>query len=143
MEPKQSGPGMGYEQPRVQPEERHGYPHNPNQQADGGLEHTGERSLEARPAAIETISSQPALPSLPIPVLATPVVDDSSTQVVADDTPLVAADDDLIEKEWIDKAKKVLVETKDDPYRREREISKLQIDYIRKRYGREIGDAGD
>ena len=50
--------------------------------------------------------------------------------------------DDLIEKEWVDKAKKILVETKDDPYRREREINKLQIEYVRKRYGRTISDAG-
>ena len=44
---------------------------------------------------------------------------------------------------WVDKAKKIIAETKDDPYRREREVSKLQIEYIRRRYGREIGDSGD
>ena len=83
-----------------------------------------------------------AIPSLPIPL---PVVDDTvqTTNVTAnDDSGLVAADDDLIEKEWVEKAKKILLQTKDDPYKREQEVSKLQIEYIRKRYGRTISDAG-
>jgi hypothetical protein len=58
---------------------------------------------------------------------------------VTDDLPLAANDDDLIEREWVDKAKKIIVETKDDPYRREQEVGRLQADYLRKRYGRELG----
>jgi hypothetical protein len=82
------------------------------------------------------------MPSLPTPVLSQPA---GVTPAVAsdDDVPLLAADDDLIEKEWVDKAKKILAETRDDPHRREQEVSKLQIEYIRKRYGREIGDVSD
>jgi hypothetical protein len=60
-------------------------------------------------------------------------------QPATDDMPLVANDDDLIEKEWVDKAKKIIVQTKDDPYRREQEVGKLQADYLRKRYGKELG----
>lgn len=60
-----------------------------------------------------------------------------------DDNPIIAADEDLIEKEWVDKAKKIISETKDDPYRREQEVSKLQADYIEKRYGRRIGQSGE
>jgi Txe/YoeB family toxin of Txe-Axe toxin-antitoxin module len=56
-------------------------------------------------------------------------------------TPLAAADDDLIEKEWVDKAKKIVEETKDDPYRREQAVGQLQKDYLKKRYGRELGEA--
>jgi hypothetical protein len=52
---------------------------------------------------------------------------------------MVANDDDLIEKEWVDKAKKIIVETKDDPYRREQEVGRLQADYLYKRYGRKLG----
>jgi hypothetical protein len=58
-----------------------------------------------------------------------------------DDTPVAASDDDLIEKEWVDKAKKIIMQTKDDPYRREREVNKLQADYLRKRYGKELGSS--
>ncbi len=76
-------------------------------------------------------------------VLPTPV---ASTTSVADDTtitinPLIAKDDDLIEKEWVDKAKKIVDETRNDPHQRENEVSKLQIDYIKKRFGRELGVA--
>jgi Txe/YoeB family toxin of Txe-Axe toxin-antitoxin module len=82
--------------------------------------------------------------TLPAPVIApvpTPTVDDPSvtTASVSSDTPAMASDEDLIEKEWVDKAKKILAQTKDDPYRREQEVSKLQADYLRKRYGRELG----
>ncbi len=72
----------------------------------------------------------------------TPVVDD--TKVVnnnkpASDIPTVAGDDDLIEKEWVDKAKKIVSETRSDPYQQEDSIGKLQVDYIKKRYGKELG----
>lgn len=88
-----------------------------------------------------------AAPAVVTPVLPSPVVvpepqvlpANGPTAVQADDTPLVANDDDLIEKEWVDKAKKIIVQTKDDPYRREQEVGKLQADYLRKRYGRELG----
>jgi hypothetical protein len=61
--------------------------------------------------------------------------------VVHDDTPLLAADEDLIEKEWVDKAKKIILETKDDPYAREAAVTRLQADYLRKRYGKELNSA--
>ena len=95
--------------------------------------------LEAEQAQAEV--AQLVMPSLPTPVLA--AADPTTAQPQADDnTPLTAGDDDLIEKEWVDKAKSIIAATKDDPYRREREINKLQIEYIRKRYGRVIGDPG-
>lgn len=69
--------------------------------------------------------------------------DDTAAAPAADDSPIVAADEDLIEKEWVDKAKKVIAETKDDPYRRELEVKRLQLDYVKKRYGKSIGAADD
>ncbi len=64
-----------------------------------------------------------------------------TVQQVADDSvgPTVANDDDLIEKEWVDKAKKIIAGTQNDPYKREQEVNRLQIDYLRKRYGKELG----
>lgn len=98
-----------------------------------------ERTPEVRQeiGAVRAEAQQVAMPTLPAPVQ--PSDDTNGGATVADDTPLSAADDDLIEKEWVDKAKKILAETKDDPYRREQEVGKLQVEYIRKRYGREIG----
>ncbi len=111
----------------------------PEQMANGEKEQSREQQPEIGGARAEAV--QVAMPTLPAPVLpAQPI-----TQVPTsdDDTPVSAGDDDLIEKEWVDKAKKILAQTRDDPFTREREISKLQIEYIRRRYGREIGDSGD
>ncbi len=75
-------------------------------------------------------------------VLPKPIADDTAASLkisTASDVPDIAADDDLIEKEWVDKAKKIVAETKSDPYQQEESIGKLQVDYIKKRYGREIG----
>ena len=75
---------------------------------------------------------------MPTPVLADVPLADFS---VANDTPIVAGDDDLIEKEWVEKAKKIVTETRDNPYGREHAVSQLQKDYLMKRYGRELGEA--
>ena len=79
--------------------------------------------------------------AMPAPVAAPPQPVSTSDDVVQASVilPTVANDDDLIEKEWVDKAKKVLAATKDDPYRREQEVNRLQADYLLKRYGRELG----
>lgn len=100
-----------------------------------------ERELQPSTTAAQTEASQVAMPALPTPVL--PLAQPGTTASDDASLPSTAADDDLIEKEWVDKAKKILSETRDDPYKREREISKLQIEYIRRRYGREIGDTGE
>lgn len=83
------------------------------------------------PAAV--VQQPPALPPLPtIAPAPTP------QQPVSDTNPAAAADEDLIEKEWVEKAKKVVAETKHDPYLQGQEVSKLQADYLRKRYGKTV-----
>ncbi len=54
-------------------------------------------------------------------------------------SPLVAADDDLIEKEWVDKAKDIIRQTSDDPFARTAQVGELQRSYLQKRYGKVIG----
>jgi len=96
-----------------------------------------EQQGEATPAAVNAAPILPtpiAMPSAPAPVSGT-----NAATTQASDTPLVAGDDDLIEKEWVDKAKKIIAETKDDPHRREQEVGKLQADYLKKRYGKDLG----
>lgn len=139
MEPRQSAPRSPYEaMPPYQGEVQ--------QSHDKTGEHLNDSHFEVavdRPVPIETEGLPPVLPAMPIAI---PAVQADSTQSPATDSsstnPAVAADEDLIEKEWVDKAKKIIEETKEDPYRRELEIGKLQRDYIRKRYGREIGETG-
>ncbi len=103
-------------------------------------EQTTEQGISAEQAPAFT---PPPLPILPQPV--TPAVDDSSVVVsqvtVLGDIPDVAADDNLIEKEWVDKAKHIITETADDPHAREQAVSQLQKEYLRRRYGKELGSS--
>ncbi len=107
-------------------------------------EQAGERSPE-REQYMQSIDRKtglappPVLPAAPMPqVVQAPSV---VQHTPADDLPTIANDDDLIEKEWVDKAKKIILETKDNPYKREQEVNRLQADYLRKRYGKELGSA--
>jgi len=135
MEPKPSTPNFGPERPSV----NYGQSIEPSRGENGErVSEQLERRAELTPDTVET-------PVLPPPVVApttyvTPPVNDSQlADAGQNDNPLVANDDDLIEKEWVNKAKKIIEDTKDDPYRREMEVGKLQADYLRKRYGRELG----
>lgn len=113
------------------------------ERSNTGYEASPDMSRE-REQAMQQVDRQssppPPLPTAPLPpaVVALPTV----TQV--DDTtvgPTIANDDDVIEKEWVDKAKKIIADTQNDPYKREQEVNKLQVDYLRKRYGKELGAA--
>lgn len=74
---------------------------------------------------------------LPAPVITNePVAQDTTVR----DTILIV-NDDLIEKEWVNKAKQIVSETRDNPYQREVDVNKLQSDYLKKRYGKELGVA--
>jgi len=107
---------------------------------------TPERATP-HPEQGETHEQQPAGPSDPPsqqPAVQTPPPLPQITQVpakdssAADDTPATAADEDLIEREWVEKAKKVIMETKHDPYLQEQAVSKLQADYLQKRYNKTV-----
>ena len=136
MEPQIPTPTGGYEQQPV----NYGQNHEiyPSSSPEVGFDN-GQERVERRP---EVSSQQMPAMSLPTPVMlpTIPVV----TPVVAPSNPVsaspaVAADEDLIEKEWVDRAKNIILQTKDDPYRREQEVGKLQADYLQKRYGKELG----
>ena len=132
MEPKQLSPDFMPPQPPSSPEFTPEYGATPEAPAP-----FGERGPEQRQEAAPPAGPQPIPITLPTPV---PQQSNAPTDgVVADDLPAVAGDDDLIEKEWVDKAKKIIAETKDDPRKRELEVNRLQVDYLKKRYGKELG----
>lgn len=97
------------------------------------------QKVERQEASSQESMRQPMLP--PPVVMPIAQVDDivADTSAATTDAPLVANDDDLIEKEWVDKAKQIIASTRDDPYRRELEVGKLQADYLKKRYGKDLG----
>lgn len=92
---------------------------------------------------IEMAPPVPMQPLPPIPAqspLAGASADDST---ITSSNPISANDDDMIEKEWVNRAKQILTQTKDDPYAREKAIGELQRDYLMKRYGKQLGSTAD
>ena len=134
MEPRQQGLSGGHETTPAAPGE-YGFGRSPEKPANGGEKYE-QKSPEV--GTVQAEAAQVAMPALPTPVIATP---DPATALVSDDTPSAAGDDDLIEKEWVDSAKKIIETTKDDPYARERQVNKLQVDYLQKRYGKKLGSS--
>jgi len=54
------------------------------------------------------------------------------------DIPEIADDIDLIEKEWVLKAKAIVENTTGDPYVQNKQINKMKVEYIKKRYNKDI-----
>jgi hypothetical protein len=75
-------------------------------------------------------------PATSVPSTLPPVINYSSSQAtsVSYAAPNTAEDTDLIEKEWVDRAKKIISDTKNEPYLRDQEVTKLREDYKQKRY---------
>jgi hypothetical protein len=53
-------------------------------------------------------------------------------------TGMIADDADLIEKEWVIRAKGIVLQTKDDPHTQNREMNKVKADYLKKRYNKDL-----
>lgn len=128
--PERIPPTGGYDAERIPP------PPSP----ETGIERNPERVEQRAEATPAAVNAPPA--AMPTPVQTAPapyVVRSDDTTVADDDLPTIANDDDVIEKEWVDKAKQIIASTKNDPHKREREVARLQIDYLQKRYGKTLG----
>jgi hypothetical protein len=124
------GPQPQFELPQVQ---------------EPGKERQTEQSIEKRQvsegapakAAPKFPVQQQADPSLQVPsVQKIPVQSQSSGYALTAGLP--AQDTDLIEKQWVDRAKAIVAQTQDDPYRQNNEMSKMKADYIKKRFNKTI-----
>jgi hypothetical protein len=51
---------------------------------------------------------------------------------------MVADDGDLIEKEWVTRAKQIVDRTRQDPYQQTKELHKFKAEYMKKRYNKII-----
>lgn len=52
--------------------------------------------------------------------------------------PAIAEDSDLIEKEWVIKAKHIVDQTKDNPRLQNQQITRLKADYMKRRYSKDL-----
>ena len=53
-------------------------------------------------------------------------------------TPAIADDSDLIEKEWVIKAKHIVDQTKHNPRLQNQQITRLKADYMKRRYSKDL-----
>ncbi|MDO4781180.1 MAG: hypothetical protein Q4A34_02220 [Candidatus Saccharibacteria bacterium] len=132
---------MNPEMPRVQPQPE-ALPQIPgaSEYQPGGI----ERVVESRPEVAPRPSLQlpPAQPvTLPAHAPPAPVIRPADDTTAISGVPSVAGDDDLIEKEWVDKLKKIITLTAGNPHERARVIAQLQADYLKKRYNKTLGKA--
>lgn len=111
------------------------------QQHDQRMEQAGQSESGAgkqQPAALNTAVLQ--LPT-DIPV-ADPVAlptDDKDDKDPKDPYPEETAQDThRIEVQWVDRAKKVIAQTKDDPRTQKIQMSQVKAEYIRKRFNKTI-----
>lgn len=105
-----------------------------------------ENSQEGSFERVEQRSAVELAPPPPVATVSAAVLQQTAAPApLAQSThnPVAANDDDTIEKEWVDRAKQVIAQTKDNPYAREKAIAELQRDYLMKRYGRQIGTSND
>jgi len=135
MDPAQAAPSQ-FELPPLQPDPNKGKAGQP----------------EAVPNA-EALPPQPAAaPSTPLPPMqqmqtatqaAAVPVPTATGQAQTSGAPAAADDLDLIEKEWVDKAKEIVARTHSDPHTQNNEMTRFKADYMKKRYGKDIkvGDA--
>ena len=77
----------------------------------------------------------PPRPIVPLPI---PPALSSPTQSSSSSSPSTAADADLIEKEWVNRAKAIVERTRSDPSQQNKEISSFKADYIKKRFNKDI-----
>ncbi len=116
----------------------------PNEQLDAlpVTEFDAARAVEkalpspASPVRPDTASSsipplqQPVEPPVPVSPEAL------AHNPLAFNTPATAEDADLIEKEWVVKAKEIIDRTKRDPHLQTKEMSKFKAGYLQKRVGK-------
>ena len=93
-------------------------------QANKAVE-TGPPSV---PAAQPVTFQQPVAPQ-------SAQTDNIATQ---NSNPVIADDADLIEKEWVIKAKEIVERTRQDPYTQNKEVEQIKADYMKKRYNKDI-----
>jgi hypothetical protein len=101
-----------------------------------------ERGSAATAEHASVVQSQGMpMPSIPMPV---PAAGQQTAQQGAVSnttnaaTPTTADDNDLLEKEWVNKAKQIVERTRDDPYRQSEQLTGVKVDYMQKRYGKTI-----
>ncbi len=115
----------------------------------GGYEFTPNKT-EA-PSSSDSRLPMPDLPPIAAPVshsaaaapsAQTVATDDSAAQQNTPQRQVQPADDpaagDALDKEWVNKARTIVEQTKNDPYAQSNELGKVKAEYLRIRYNKHV-----
>ena len=107
--------------------------------------HPNGEAVQAKPEVSGNIKRQTTSQNPPAdqttPTITSNTVQHATVQVApgtGSNSSMIADDADLIEKEWVAKAKQIIDQTKTDPRVQSTELSKVKAEYVKKRYNKEI-----
>jgi hypothetical protein len=136
MNPSENKPGLNLPPPVSS--EQQPTPATPN---EGTPKSPENLPFAAERAVANSQPTPPAAPSMALPAMPTAAPGTSQTDVTTTTPttlPSVADDGDLIEKEWVHKAKQIVEQTKEDPHLQSQELNVFKADYMKKRYNKTI-----
>jgi hypothetical protein len=104
---------------------------------------TNQEQQVSKESAPSPSSGAPALPPASIPLNTVPSQQPPAAQGATDDKTQIPgksliSDKDLIEREWVDKAKAIVNKTRDDPFQQSEELTVLKADYMKKEFNKSI-----
>jgi hypothetical protein len=98
-------------------------------------------SQTSQKATTNMVTASSPIPGMPTS-LSQPTLQNLSSSgtsnTVQTSLPSLADDKDLIEKEWVNKAKQIVEHNREDPYEQSKELTIFKADYMKKRYNRTI-----
>lgn len=95
----------------------------------------------AEQAPRAAIAAMPVSSPIPPPTSSTQPLAAQNDDVVSTTKSVKAGlieDSDLIEKEWVDKAKRIVERTREDPHQQSELITEVRADYMKKHYNKTI-----
>ena len=134
MNPNREGTQSGFEELPAQTE---------SLETDNKGHDKGHEKPAARPEAAGKQAKAPALPAIPddIPVADTPAIGLPAEDNAAQDQTSYshqASDSDHIDPAWLNKAKAVISQTRNDPYEQKLQMSRVKAEYIQKRFNKKV-----
>lgn len=97
--------------------------------------------VSAERSSVSTTGPATSLPPIVLPLpAAVPTAAAGASGTITGQGPAAAVldDHDLIEKEWVNKAKQIVERNRDDPHKQSEELTVFKADYMQKHYGKSI-----
>jgi hypothetical protein len=132
MSPSNNNPGVELPPPIAEAPQTTG--------ASNEVQNAAHEKTNSAPEAVNTGSKAAASVPLTIPLPYDPTMtpQQSAPTTSQSSSAQVSDDKDLIDKEWVDKAKAIVERTRNDPYKQSEDLTLLKADYMKKQYSKTI-----